>query len=107
MADRFDFTNVATYDRQGAFPTVSPVAQKGHYLEDTMWPWNNETGGVGLAERPAFAPLTPFPIVTGHVFVPSSKPTPKSMVDWRLAREFNSPDNGAGFDYDDFDPFAQ
>ncbi len=103
--DRFDPLVTTTYDRQGAFPSVSPVAQKGHYLDDTMWPWNNETGGTGLAARPATADLQPFPIVTGHVFSPISNPTVKSMIDWRRNPTLTAHDGGLGFDYDDFNPF--
>ena len=59
-----------------------------------MWPWDNVTGGVGLAERPAVAPLTPFPITVGS-FLPGSKPTVKLTIDFRTMN----------FSYDDVFPY--
>ncbi len=106
--NRYDPTSTDSYDLQGSFasPPVglapvyaasgSSITQNrtlGHYLEDTIWPWNNETGGVGLEERPATAPLTPLPTTIGSIF--GGQPTIQSTIEYRYM----------GYDYDDFSPF--
>ena len=93
--DRFDGTQESSYDRQGSFTAPVIAGQRlGQYVDDTLWPWDNVTGGTGMAERPATAPLTPFPIVLGGLS-PGNKPTIKSLIDWRLLN----------FGYDDFFPY--
>lgn len=110
--NRFDGTQVGTYDLQGshAAPVIAPAYAEtatgritlnrtfGQYVDDTLWPWDNITGTGGgtavTAERPVVAPLTPFPIVLGGIF-PGSRPTVKNTIDFRLSN----------FAYDDFFPY--
>jgi len=93
--DRFDTTQVSTYDLLGKFTAPAVPGQRlGRYLDDTMWPWDNVTGGAGLAERPITAPLTPFPITLGFYF-PGATPTINNTVDFKLQN----------FCFDDFNPY--
>jgi tyrosinase len=93
--NRFDPTQANAYDRQGSFTSPgTPGLRLGQYVEDTMWPWDNVTGGTGTAQRPANAPLTPFPIVIGGL-MPGSTPTVRNTIDFRLMN----------FAYDDVFPY--
>lgn len=92
---RFDATQTNVYDRQGSFTSPVVAGQRlGQYVDDSLWPWDNVTGGTGLSQRPTTAPLTPFPITLGSIF-PGSRPTIKLLVDYRLTN----------FGYDDFFPY--
>ena len=94
-ANRFDGTQVTTYDMQGSFTTPTVAGQRrGQYVDDTLWPWDNITGGTGLAERPTTAPLTPFPTTIGNFF-PFGNPTIKNLIDFKLL----------DFAYDDVYPY--
>lgn len=93
---RFDPSQPATYFYRGQAGD-SKATRVGHNALDTMWPWNNVTGG----QRPATAPRHPLrdsPVVDG----PPSAPTVADMVDFQ-AQITGSP---LGFDYDDV-PFEQ
>jgi len=122
LRNRNTVTDVSTYDLQGSFTTPAPgVAAPavtftaggqiainrglGEYADDTMWPWDNVTGGAAgtPAERPNIAILTPFPITLGGV-LPLNKPTVKSVLDY-LSITSTSPATGLGFAYDDFFPY--
>ncbi len=102
--NRFDATQASSYNLQGGHsngpsiaPSITPNRTFGQYVEDSMWPWDNKTGtsqGTGTLERPAVAPLTPFPIVLSG-FWPGSQPTVKNTIDYRLIN----------FGYDDFYPY--
>ncbi|TGD57930.1 tyrosinase family protein [Flavobacterium humi] len=114
LNNRFDATQSSTYDLQGGHsnsPSSPPVFTTnpgnpnqitsnrtfGQYVEDSLWPWDNKTGvsqGTGTLERPATAPLTPFPIVVGSIF-PGAQPTIKTTIDFRLMN----------YGYDDFFPY--
>lgn len=50
---------------------------KGHRLNDTIWPWDNDTS----PPRPNFAPRTPLPAST-MTAAPGPKPKIKDMVDY-------------------------
>lgn len=109
--NRFDGTQAASYDLQGshAAPAAgvpAPIYTEnvngritqnrtfGQYVDDTMWPWDNITGGTGTVGRPSIAPLTPFPIVIGGL-MPGAKPSVKSTIDFRVMN----------FAFDDFSPY--
>lgn len=109
---RNDITATSTYDLLGSHgapapgvpaPSINPNRTLGQYADDTMWPWDNVTGGAGTAARPNIAILTPFPIVLGGVF-PLPKPAVRTMIDW-AGRTSNSPGTILNYGYDDFNPF--
>ncbi len=93
---RFDPEDPKSYFYRGT--VEDPVATRiGHNLNDSMWPWNNQTGG----ERPLTAPRHPFPsspVVAG----PPAQPTVRDMIDHQGL--FGAPP--LGFDYDDV-PFEK
>jgi tyrosinase len=114
MRNRYDAKDSVTYDLQGSFyapapgvlsPSVSPNRTLGQYVEDTMWPWDNITGGTSgsAEERPHIAILTPLPSTIGAA-LPGGKPTVSSVIDY-ISKRSNSPDTGLGYDYDDFYPY--
>jgi tyrosinase len=89
---RFDPQSQLAYRFQGAAGGAG-ATRIGHNLLDTMWPWNNVTGGL----RPATAPRTPFP-ASPVTQLPGPAPTVGQMID------FQGQLNGGrdlGFDYDD------
>ena len=101
--NRYDPNDVDSYDLQGSFASPpaglapvyaasgSSISQNrtlGHYLEDTIWPWNDVTGGVGLEERPATAPLTPLPTAIGSIF--GGKPSVGSTIEFRYCLLYTS-----------------
>lgn len=102
QANGFDLTHPHGYDLQqshdspppGLFPSVGANRTLGQYVEDTMWPWDDVTGGSGTSERPALSNLNPFPIVLGGV-LPFATPTVGSVIDYRALR----------FDYNDLNPY--
>jgi tyrosinase len=120
MRTRYTITDVNAYDLQGSHAAPAPgvaapaftqngsgqiTANRtlGQYADDTMWPWDNVTGGAGTAGRPNIAILTPFPITLGGL-LPLNKPTVKSLIDY-LAITGTSPSPGLRFGYDDFFPY--
>ncbi|SHG55765.1 tyrosinase family protein [Pedobacter caeni] len=89
--DFFDKNNESVYPQNSNEP-------EGHNLNDTMWPWNNASGG----SRPATAPggtLAPSPLVNA----PGLRPKVSDMIDWQ--GRLNSGDQ-LGFDYDNI-PFKK
>jgi tyrosinase len=109
--NRFDGAQVTSYDLQGSHNAPAagvplPIYTEningritqnrtfGQYGDDTLWPWDNVTGGTGTLARPTVAPLTPFPIVPGGL-LPGSKPNVKGTIDFRVIN----------FAYDDFTPY--
>jgi tyrosinase len=96
LEQRFDPDDPTSYFYRGT--AGDPVATRiGHNLNDTMWPWNNQTGG----ERPLTAPRHPFPsssVVAG----PQAQPTVGDMIDYQGV--LGAP--ALGFDYDDV-PFEK
>lgn len=122
LHDRFTPTAVASYDLQGshatpaagvALPSFTQAANGaitanrtlGQYAQDTMWPWDNVTGGtlVSTTGRPDNALIQPFPITLGGLF-PLSKPSPGLVIDYATVTS-TSPLNGLGYGYDDSNPF--
>ena len=92
VRQRFDTTNPATYEflSNAGDPGSARV---GHNLNDTMWPWNQVTGG----DRPVTAPggtLAASPTANA----PGPMPTVGDMIDYQGV--INS-GNRLGFDYDD------
>jgi hypothetical protein len=69
--DRFDTTGSSedTYAPTGPFKPSKTGPGKGHFLEDTMWPWDGDAGeGTNVdpdiryfSSRPPVAPIGPFP----------------------------------------------
>lgn len=89
---RFDATSAATYSPLGRAVDHDP-SRIGHYLEDTLWPWDLDTN----PPRPSDAPggnLAASPVVSA----PGPTPTLLQMIDFqgKLNR-----DRRLGFDYDD------
>jgi tyrosinase len=89
---RFDATRASTYPFRGS-STSSGATRVGHNAGDTMWPWNNVTGGL----RPLTAPRQPFP-PSPVTAAPGSSPTVRSMIDFQGRAD---PTRQLGFDYDD------
>lgn len=90
--NRFDGTQANTYFYRGQFGS-NLTTFIGHNLEDTMWPWNNITGG----NRPSNAPRTPFPSVPTAT-APSGAPAVGDMIDYQ---GFLNATSYMGFAYDD------
>ena len=110
MNSRYDMNDSLSYDLQGSFdnpapgvpsPDVTTNRTLGQYANDTMWPWDNITGGANAAARPSIAILTPFPVTlnTGD-----KKPIVKSMIDYLGITNAN-PGDDLGFGFDDFFPY--
>ena len=93
---RFDVSSPSTFQPQGVAGDPGSTAV-GHNLDDTLWPWNGDTG----PGRPPTAPGGPFPPSPVAV---APGPTPKlaAMIDYRGVR---NPATWLGYDYDDV-PFA-
>lgn len=89
---RFDITSTATYTHLGSAGPSNPI-RVGHNLNDTMWPWNQVTGG----DRPMTAPGGNFPhsLITN---APGPTPRVRDMIDYQGLK---SPASRLGFDYDD------
>lgn len=114
LRDRTDTSpaSLSTYDLMGSHnapaagvlaPSLGGNRTLGQYADDTMWPWNNVTGGAGTTARPNIAVLKPFPIVLGAI-LPFAQPTVRSTIDWAGVK-FTSPGTSLGYGYDDFNPF--
>jgi Common central domain of tyrosinase len=106
--DRFG-VSADDYSPTGSYPgsTVPDRVRIGHYLEETMWPWNQQQGDPGTPadpgdDRPDSAPGGPFPPATPFILGPPSTPKPRDMIDY-LGRQ--DPTKGLGVCYDDI-PFA-
>jgi len=92
---RFTQTDVLTYSPQGSYPG-SGSPPPGHYLLDTMWPWNGITCATDPT-RPCTAPGGSFPqVVPG---APPPWPRPYDLVEYRFL-DANTI-SGMGFSYDD------
>ncbi|HEY6974696.1 MAG TPA: tyrosinase family protein, partial [Chitinophagaceae bacterium] len=120
VRNRYTTSDSQTYDLQGSYanpanPNLKPayiVNNKtqvittdrtlGQYADDTMWPWNNVTGGTGTVARPGTAVLTPLPATLGTTL--PDKPAVKSVIDYL---NITSPVPGDGLDYayDNFFPY--
>jgi len=88
---RFD-NSQASYPFRGS--STSPGATRiGHNALDTMWPWNNITGGL----RPLTAPRQPMP-TSPVIAAPGGTPNVRSMIDFQGQAD---PAKQLGFDYDD------
>jgi tyrosinase len=88
---RFD-NSQSTYPFRGS--STSPGATRiGHNALDTMWPWNNVTGG----QRPLTAPRQPMP-PSPVTAAPGGTPNVRSMIDFQGQAD---PAKQLGFDYDD------
>jgi tyrosinase len=89
---RFDVSTRATYSFPGS--AGSPGAARiGHNLNDTMWPWNQDTN----APRPPTAPGGTFP-PSALTTVPGPSPTVRAMIDYQGVLP---PAGRLGFAYDD------
>lgn len=82
-----------SYEPLGKFdPNGNPTHRRGHYLEDTMWPWDGETGEGTHADpevrykqsRPPKAPIGKFPqsAITGHWPPAPAKPRVMDAIDY-------------------------
>jgi len=100
---RFNTNSVSTFSPQGTFPD-STLADFhiGHYLDDTAWPWNEETGnGRGLGDRPFEAPGGMLESAYGYEDAPPLSPTIRDLIDYQSIRSKNVVNPGMGFAYDD------
>jgi tyrosinase len=89
---RFNFSSTDSYNRQGS--ATSPGAIRiGHNVEDSMWPWNQDTN----LPRPATAPGGSFAPSTA-TNAPGLTPKVRDMIDYQgvVSRQ-----NNLGFGYDD------
>lgn len=90
-------TDAGAYVPQGPFGTAGPNTprRRGHYLQDSMWPWNGGTRSLvnGMTFNLVGQPLTTLPNLG-----PPASPTVADMIDYQgrakpgVARQ--------GFDYD-------
>ena len=102
----FDPLNINTYSPQGEYPN-SGIIHIGHYLNDTLWPWNGLTGtytGTGTilpGNRPTTAPGGPFPNALSFPLAPVSNPKPFDMINYKNVTAINTINGGLGFCYDD------
>ncbi|WP_051189652.1 tyrosinase family protein [Daejeonella oryzae] len=105
----FNPLDVNTYSPQGEYPDSGTI-HIGHYLNDTMWPWNGITGsytGSGTiypGVRPTTAPGGSFPSTLSLPTAPTSFPQPYQMIDYKNNRLSSITNSGLGFCYDDI-PF--
>ena len=103
---RFDAQNPLTYSPQGSFPNTGTI-HIGHFLNDTMWPWNQITGtftGSGtppINQRPTTAPGGTFPEAIFYNNSPPPNPQLFNVIDYRNNRSILSINAGLGFCYDD------
>lgn len=99
--DRHDVTMTSSYEPLGAYVAGGGI-RLGHYLEDTMWPWNGITGDGDPADpldnRPSTAPGGAFPQTVGRVGFPPSAPRPADNIDYESNVGLSS---ALGFGYDD------
>lgn len=122
LHDRFVTTAVSSYDLQGSHATpaagvagpswtqapngaITSNRTLGQYAEDTMWPWDNVTGGTlaSTTGRPDIALIQPFPITLGGLF-PLARPSPGLVIDYASVTA-TAPFSGLGYGYDDSNPF--
>ena len=102
----FDPQNISSYSPQGNYPN-SGTTHIGHYLNDTMWPWNgitgtyNGTGTINPGVRPVSAPGGSFPDALSFTSVPLNYPQPYQMIDYKNNRLSVITNSGLGFCYDD------
>ena len=96
---RYDPTQTASYEPQGAHPGSGATWRTGAYAEDDMWPWNGVTGTSSPSTRPQYAPGGDFPQTVGRLLAPPPEPTPEDLVAYESAAG-PGPD-GLGFAYDD------
>lgn len=103
---RFDAQNPLTYSPQGSFPNTGTI-HIGHFLNDTMWPWNQITGtfaGSGtppINQRPTTAPGGTFPEAIFYTNSPPPIPQLLNVIDYRNNRSILTINAGLGFCYDD------
>ena len=95
-----DYSPSGKYDPNGRFLL-------GHYLEDTMWPWDKLTGNIVEGDlktrRPPVAPGGDFPQLNSLVKLgPPARPRPLDLIDY-LGTVGGLP---LGFAYDDV-PFSE
>ncbi|MCA1646857.1 MAG: tyrosinase family protein [Chloroflexi bacterium] len=89
---RFDLTSTTSFTFLGKAGDPGSF-RIGHNLQDTMWPWNQITGGV----RPPTAPGGNFPpSVLSNA--PGLTPAVRHMIDYQGVL---TPASRLGFDYDD------
>ena len=104
--NRFDPQNSLSYSPQGSF-AGSGTIHIGHYLNDTMWPWNGITGtytGSGsilIGNRPTTAPGGAFPEALSYTSAPVSNPKPFDTINYRSINNLGVINGGLGFCYDD------
>ncbi|WP_081675054.1 tyrosinase family protein [Daejeonella oryzae] len=104
--NRFDTQSTLTYSRLGSYPGSGTI-HIGHYLNDTMWPWNGITGtytGSGTVlsgNRPTTAPGGAFPNALSYPLAPVANPKPFDMINYRNVSTITSINSGLGFCYDD------
>ena len=101
---RFDVTNASTYSPQGLYRVLDPVVHIGHFLEDTMWPWNGITSATGTSEpwqRPATSPGGFLQNALRFENAPSNSPRPRDMINYRNNVNILTINPGSGFCYDD------
>lgn len=92
VKNRFDVTSVSSYSFLGS--AGDPGATRiGHNLNDTMWPWNQDTN----SPRPGTAPGGEFP-ASLVASAPGLVPKVRAMIDYQGVVD---PSNRLGFDYDD------
>lgn len=98
------------YGPVGSYPTdgSSPLAFKGHYLQDAMWPWDGDTGQGNQADNDPFnnrptqdpAVVGDFPSPAPFALGPSAHPKPAELLDYMGASD---PTKGLGYAYDEIE----
>lgn len=102
-ADHYWPTGAFTTSRTLVNPRTGDPVPKGHYLEDTLWPWDGSVGNEeesALERRPSPNEIGPFPVAPIAGLWPRQAASPKvgDMIDYLGIDPQRDP---MGFCYDD------
>lgn len=86
-------TNPISENAYSVVGSSRPPDNLGHKLDDTMWPWNQET----TSPRPSFPPPRPVFPVSPFSQRPSAMPKIREMIDFQGVHDATD----LGFSYDD------
>lgn len=94
MDDHYDPTSSNSYAPQGSYSGSAPAL--GNRSEDSMWPWDEDTGGDRFLLNPPSG--SDFPQTIGRTLSPPLEPSPADVVPYD-ANDVQP--SGLGFGYDD------
>lgn len=82
--NRHDAANTATYTIQGSFAPNPNGIRVGDFLNDTLWPWNDEVRSA-TSTRPPTAPGGRFPQLNVPA-TPAAVPVLRELIDYQAIR---------------------